>query len=220
MYRLSALFTCSALLLAGCASSAYKAKMPDLAGSCVSGLEQLKQLPLTYPAPANDKKGAEYVEFADAAQCYRATSKAPLPVVLYRLDGIVPPSQLDVSLVLSTGGTFAADVDLLDANFHKVKGYGFDQFTRRGTQYSLSIFLNSEEKEAKYLMLTPDSAEVGKNDTSVEAVRRNAMIPITTGAVTGYSYYATGTEKTAVRPLLAGGKFLIVAKPAQTTSQQ
>jgi len=197
-----------ALVATGCAATRYTAKLPNVDANCVDNLRAVNPLPLAY-LPGDDKlkkTASKPVEFASVATCYRAAEVAPVPVALYRFDGVAPPSEVSVAVTLSTGGTFAAKVDLLDAQLQPVRSYGFDTFVRRGTQYSLNVFLNDAAKMPSYLLISPDRAQVGKNDTTVGS-QTNAVVFPTGGAF----YY--GTETSSVRPFLEGGLVQVIAQP-------
>ncbi|MDG2519189.1 hypothetical protein [Lysobacter soli] len=200
------------LLASGCSSMGYKAQMPDVSANCVDSLPAIavSGTPLRFPAEGK-KPDAKYLEFAQVARCYRSNDGAPRPVALYRLDSITPPAEVDVSVSLSTGGTFAAAVEVLDADFQPVRRYGFSDFVRRGSLYSLTLFLNPSGRAPAYLMLTPDDGQVGKSDTAVGSFTNVVSAPVAaTGAVFMYS---TGTETRTVSPFLQGGKVLVVARP-------
>lgn len=203
-----------ALVLAasGCATTHYAAKLPDVSTNCVGSLSDVAAIPLKYATPEEDD--AEPVEFASIAKCYRPTGSDPTPVALYRFDGIAPPAELNVSVMLSTGGTLAAALDVLDAELQPMQHYGFERFVRRGSQYSLNVFLNPSDKLPAYLLLAPDKAQVGKSDTTVGSTSNPVVIPA--GPV--MFMYHSGSETNAVRPFLEGGQILITAKPQTTAS--
>lgn len=204
--------TLVALLLGGCAGVPYKAKMPLTdAGKCVEDLHAVPQIPLKYFAPAKDKdETAEpYVEFADIAQCFRVAGVGTTPVAVYRLDGVAPPAELGVSVTLSTGGTFAAAVEILDADFKSLRRYGFQDFVRRGTEYSLHIFLNQAGTPPAYVMLLADKTQAGKSDVALGSETTPIMIPA--GPV--FFVYNSGSETHSVRPFLEGGRVSMTAKP-------
>jgi hypothetical protein len=127
---------------------------------------------------------------------------------MYKLDGVTPPAEVDVTVQVSTGGTFAAAVEVLDSEFKSLRRYDFKDFTRRGQVYSLSVFLNEAGPAPAYVMLAPDDTQVGKSDTSLGSQNSPVLIPA--GPVM-FMYHA-GSETTAVRPFLAGGRVMIVAK--------
>lgn len=204
--RLFALFL--ACLLAGCATTAYRAKLPASDLQCSARLESIVPQPLRYAAVVDKDKAPPYIEFADVAQCH-ARADGNTPLVLYALDGVRPPAEIGVSVLLSTGGTFAASVQVLDANFQLLRSYSFDHFVRRGDEYSLHVFLNNDGPEPAYLLLSPDRAQAGKSDVAVGSHGSPVMIPA--GPV--MFMYTHGIESNAVRPFLEGGKLRVTARP-------
>ena len=201
-----------ALLLGGCAGVPYKAKLPLTDDSkCVENLHALPQISLKYFVPVKDKDATTepYVEFADIAQCFRVAGVGTTPVAVYRLDGVAPPSELGVSVTLSTGGTFAAAVEILDADFKSLRRYGFQDFVRRGDEYSLHVFLNKTGTPPAYVMLLADKTQAGKSDVALGSASTPVMIPA--GPV--FFIYNSGSETHSVRPFLEGGRVSMTAKP-------
>jgi hypothetical protein len=199
----------AAMLMSACATTSYKAQLPTLVETnCSDDLRQVRQIPLRL-ASAETERGA--VEFASLAQCLRIADAGTTPVALYRLDGVTPPAQVTVSVNLSTGGTFAAAVDVLDAEFRSLRRYGFEQFVRRGTEYSLDVFLNAtpDTGQPAYVLLSPDAGHVGKEDLAVGSQSSPMVIPA--GPV--MFVYHNGHETAARRPFLEGGLVLVQAKP-------
>lgn len=200
------------LLLGGCAGVPYKAKLPEtVASKCVEDLHALPQIPLKYFVPVKDNGATAepYVEFADVAQCFRVAGVGTTPVAVYRLDGVAPPAELTVSVTLSTGGTFAAAVEVLDAEFKSLRRYGFQDFVRRGTEYSLHVFLNQTGTPPAYVMLLADKTQAGKSDIALGSETTPVLIPA--GPV--FFIYNSGSETHSIRPFLEGGRVSMTAKP-------
>lgn len=194
----------------GCSTVAYNAEAPDL-GQCSASLDRMPTIPLRYPGPEEEIRATE---FARLASCYHAPDETPVPAALYVLEGVSLPAQVDVSVPLSQGGTFAAAVDVLDAGMASLKRYAFSEFIRRGSEYSLSIFLNPSDAEARYLMLSPDPEHVGKSDVAVGSMNGPVVIPA--GPV--MFMYNHGTETNQARPFGTGGKVSVVVRPQQDSS--
>lgn len=192
----------------GCATTPYKAKVLSTADmACVTDFADVERKPLR---PLDDKATEKlgYIEFADLAQCYR-NGDASTPLALYAFEGVSAPAEAKVSVLLSTGGTFAAAVDVLDAQFKPLQRHGFDAFVRRGDEYSLTVFLNPSDPVPAYLMLVPDQAQVGKKDITIGATATSTVIPA--GPV--MFIYTNGAETSAVREFMAGGKLKVTVKP-------
>jgi hypothetical protein len=199
----------AALIVSGCATTSYKAQLPTLVESqCVSDLRDVKQIPLRY-APSDPKAVPKPLEFASLAQCLRLGDAGTTPVAMYRFDGVAPPAQLEVSVNLSTGGTFAAAVDVLDSEYRSLRRHGFADFVRRGSVYSLDVFLNPNEAQPAYLLVSHDRAQAGKSDVAIGSTAAPMVIPA--GPV--MFVYNNGFETSAVRPFLEGGLLQVLAKP-------
>lgn len=217
--RIWGLWPVAALLLgSGCASMAYKAKAPNLGGQCADDLRNVAALPLRHTVTtdkASLKVSLKYTEFASIAHCYRPADAEAMAVALYRLDGVSPPSQLSVSVLLSPGGTFASSVEVLDAQYRPLQRYGFERFVRRGAQYSLNVFLNpSDQGVPAYLLLAPDRGQVGKVDTAVGS-QTNAMPIVTAGVM---FTFVSGTETQVARPFVDGGQVRVTSQPQSSAS--
>lgn len=196
-------------LLCGCAANAYKAKLPALAATsdCSARLAAIPAIPLA--AVASDPgKPRTYVEFADIAHCYDDAGQAT-PIALYALPDAAAPAELEVSVSLSAGGTFAAALELLDAQFRPIRRYGFDSFARRGSEYRLVAFLNAGGPRPAYAMLSPDPAQVGKSDTTVGSISTATVVPA------GPVMFAmqNGHETRVTRPFLEGGRISVALHP-------
>lgn len=198
----------SIAFIIGCATTPYRAKVPSTSDmACVTDFADVSRLPLR-PLDAKTTEKLGYVEFANVAQCYR-NADASTPLALYAIEGVSPPAEIAISVLLSTGGTFATAVDVLDAEFRSLQHHGFDAFVRRGDEYSMTIFLNPSAPAPAYLMLTPDAAQVGKQDVAIGSMTSSTMIP----AGPAMFVYNTGSETRAVREFLAGGRLKVTVKP-------
>ncbi|HEY1138704.1 MAG TPA: hypothetical protein VGE88_00650 [Lysobacter sp.] len=155
---------------------------------------------------------ATVVAVLQLSGCAAMNYKAAMPVVLYKLESITPPAEVKVSVQLSTGGTFAAALDVLDADMRPLHRYGFDAFVRRGSIYALDVFLNPSDHAPAYLLLMPDAAHVGRKDVTVGS--QNSVAPIFAGPV--MFAYRSSMEVETENPLLQGGKVRVVARPHRT----
>lgn len=197
----------AAVALSGCATTAYQAKIPAASANCVSRLESATHHPLmTAPADPKLRDKLPYVEFADVAQCLQA-AEGNTVLAVYSVDEATRPAQIDISLMPSPGGTFAAAAELLDGQFQRIERHPFSDFTRRGGEYSLSLFLN--RAGTAYLVLMPDQAQIGKQETMVGSVNNPMVIP--SGPV--MFVMNNGSETKSIRTFMAGGRLKVLLKP-------
>ena len=188
--------------LAGCASNpAYQAKLPQLGENCVQQFDAVKRTPLR-PLDAKSRDKQPYIEFADVAQCL-STTAGSTPLALYAIEAISPPAQIQISILPSAGGTFAAAVELLDAKFQRIERHPFTAFTRRGSEYSLSLFVN--DAVPAYVMLVPDDAQVGKRETMVGSINNQIIVP----AGPMLFLFNNGAEIKPMRAFMAGGRLKV-----------
>lgn len=200
----------AAVLLAGCAAQGVRqVPVADVSVGCVRSLGEISPMLLTPPLKPDNK--VPQVQFASVARCYTPESGVPTPVALYRLNGVAAPARIDIGVVLSTGGTLPATVDLLDEGFRSVKHFGFESFVRRGSQYSLSAFLNPSMPTARYVLIAPDRTQAGKQDVAIGSA--STPVPIVAGPVL-FTYHA-GSETNAVRPFVEGGLLSVTVSPQQ-----
>lgn len=191
-----------ALSLAGCATKPpYQARLPQLGDNCIQEFDSVKRMPLR-PLDAKARDKQPYVEFADVAQCL-STAEGTTALALYAIEAIAPPAQVQISILPSAGGTFAAAVELLDAKFQRIERYPFANFTRRGGEYSLTLFAN--DATAAYVMLVPDDAQVGKQETMVGSINNQVIVP----AGPMMFMFNNGAEIKPMRAFMAGGRLKV-----------
>lgn len=195
-----------AIALTGCASEpAYQAKLPQLGGNCVHRFDAVERMPLRVLDPKSRER-QPYVEFADVAQCL-TTAEGSTPLALYAIESIPQPAQIQVSILPSAGGTFAASVELLDVTFARIERHPFADFTRRGGEYSLAMFVN--DTRPAYVMLVPDPDQLGRQETMVGSVNHQIMVP----AGPMLFMFNNGVETKPMRAFLAGGKLRVIIRP-------
>lgn len=197
----------AAIALSGCATTAtYQAKIPAATVNCVGRLEAATHHPLlTAPSDPKLREKLPYVEFADVAQCLQA-AEGNTVLAVYSVDEATRPAQIDISLMPSPGGTFAAAAELLDGQFRRIERHPFSDFTRRGGEYSLSLFLN--HPGPAYLVLMPDQAQVGKQETMVGSANNPMVVP--SGPL--IFMVNNGSETKAIRTFMAGGRLKVLLK--------
>lgn len=200
----------AAAVASGCATGPNaRAQIPDVSMGCVAHLQDVAPTPLAYPTQPPER--IRHVQFASLARCVKPVEGEATPVALYRLEGVALPAQVDVSVLLSTGGTLAAVVELLDGEFRPVRRYGFDAFTRRGSEYSLVAFLNPSMGDVAYVSVAPDRGQAGKADVAIGAGAMTMAVPA--GPV--MFMYTSGTEANVSRPFVEGGQIRITVQPQQ-----
>lgn len=198
----------AATALSGCVTTTtYQAKVPAASGNCVSRLEMAPhQALLAAPTDPKLRDKLPYVEFADVAQCLQA-AEGNTVLTVYSIDEGTRPAQIDISLMPSPGGTFAAAAELLDGQFNRLERHPFNDFTRRGGEYSLSLFLN--HAGPAYLVLMPDQAQVGKRETMIGSANNPMVVP--SGPV--MFMVNNGSETKVIRTFMAGGRLKVLLKP-------
>ena len=194
------------LCLTACATKPpYQARLADTQADCVERFESVRRHPLAV-LDAKSRAKAPYVEFADVAQCLR-TAQGSTALALYAIDEASRPAQVDISILPSPSGTFAASAELQDARFQRIERHSFAEFTHRGGEYSLSLFL--DRAGPVYLMLVPDQDQVGKQESMIGSVNNQMVVPA------GPVMFAVnhGAETQTIRAFMAGGRLKVTMRP-------
>lgn len=198
------------LSLCACAARQQPVARVDMQQACAADITAMRAHPLQPTPPPADGKRAKpppMVDFASIGQCV-ATPSGRIAAALFRLQDTQPPAQISLSIVANADATLAAAATLLDARHQPLRRYGFDRFSRRGTTYTIDIFVNGDDRDAAYLLLSPDAAWVGKEDAGIRA-----------GTNTYSSYgpvffsYSVGYEEKNNRQLTDAGQLQIELKP-------
>lgn len=196
------------LLATACTHAVYHAKAPDTNTACAMSMQSLQPVALLPLNQASEAK-LKYAEFADISRCVVSPGNGkPEAVALYRFEDLTPPAEVDISSLLSPGGTFATSADLLDQTFHSVRHYPFGNFVRRGSTYSLSIFLNPADSGVRYLLISPDEANVGRSDVAIGTQSANVPVMVVPGAMV---LIVNGHESRVIRPFTEGGLIKVAA---------
>lgn len=160
MRRTLSLVACTSLLLAGCASKAPKppAEPPPWAasGPCASSLSEL---PETVLAP--NRQALWHGDFRGTATCLEH-SNAVEPVILLALDAHSAQQELDLFLHIGKDYLLSAAVTALDASRQPLRRYAFDDFTARGSHFSLRLF-PQPDSPAAYVLIAIDREAHGSN---------------------------------------------------------
>lgn len=201
-------------LLAGCATTLPR-PVPRVAldQACASGLDAIvAHRPFV---PDSKRKDPPRVQFADVAQCLEVDG-ARRPVALFDLAGSTEPFTISLRLNGGSGGTLAARAVLLDPSFRRVQEFGFGQFTRRGMDYSLTIFHRADQVRVRFLLLEPDNAYVGR--TTRYTTGQSYVIPIVTAVAVGS--YSDGVESSNELPLTDAGSLQVMVLPTTIETVQ
>ncbi len=193
---------CLALLLAACATEPMRRVALDQ--GCASSVAQLIAHPAFVPDAAKPKLKPKQAQFADYAACVERDGTRT-GAALFRIDQVAPPSTLTLTIVSDSRGTLAARIELLDADFNPVRSHGFDDFVRRGMQYTLDMFHNVGDPPIRYLLVSPDPARVGGVDQHFGAQTQTLFV--------GTGYYNHGVESVSSRPLGDAGTLIVSVRP-------
>ncbi len=203
-----------AAVLGGCATSGpsvHEARRLELDRStCVSEISALDSVAI--PRKLGEKKQKlPLFKFENLARCLLAADGTAVPVAVFQTDGKLP-SEIHISLFVGASTAFAAAVDLLDQERRLVRTVPFSQFTRRGSSYTGSIFMNAADSDIRYLVFRPDADSVGGAHSSTAGIRSQVpyVIPIPGGVI--YGSVATGSERVMQTWLSEVGTFSIHAE--------
>lgn len=196
-----------AALLAGCASQPPPRRVA-LDAVCVSDVAGLRSRQIPVRAP-DVKKRPPFIDFADVGECLE-NGGTRTAATLFALPDTSMRAHVALTVRADVAATLATTAMLLDADYRPVRSHGFGDFVRRGTTYTLDIFLNpGEGGSAAYLLLTPDAGWVGMVDESTRGGSTTGVIPA--GPV--MFAYTSGHEAKIRREMTDAGSFLIELVP-------
>lgn len=176
--------------------------------TCVASVGQLTAHPAFVPDPAEPKRKPRQAQFADYAGCLERDGDRT-GAALFRIDQVPAPSTVTLTIVSDPRGTLAARVELLDEGFKVVRSHRFDEFVRRGSQYSLDMFHNAGDPPVRYLLVSPDAASVGEVDQQMSSQMQTLFV--------GTGFYMHGTENVSNRPLGDAGNLVVSVRPQGST---
>jgi hypothetical protein len=160
------------MLLAGCAAKAPKppAEPPPwtATGPCAASLAEL---PSTVLAPS--KRALWQGDFRAAAACLEYSGTAR-PVILLALDEGSAQQELDLFLHIGSDYLLGAAVSLLDASRQPLRSHRFDDFTARGTHFSLRLF-PQPGSAATYVLIEVDRAAHGSDLDRISGQRLQSV---------------------------------------------
>ncbi len=182
---------------------------------CVENISQVPtvSIPRVLPPASKSKPIAPY-EFEQIAGCARSTEGNAVPVAVFQTDGRVP-TEIRIVLIVRSSAAFAAAVDLLDADYRRVRTMPFADFLRRGSSYTGTLFLNAGDEAVRFLVFRPDADSVGGSYTTTSGIGQLTpyVIPIPGGVV--YGSVSSGVEVTLKTWLSEVGSFSIIAADYQ-----
>ena len=181
------------ILFAGCSAPRKEAARFDYSKkSCAQSVEALPLNNIPRITKENPKAMLN-VDFQKAASCIQAGDGQPVPVLLLGLDGKVP-SEVNLTVAIVSEVAFASAVDLLDADKRIVRTVGFEQFSKRGGSYTLTLFLNESDANVRFLALRADTSKVGSADESLVGVTNTTPLVVAAGSSLFFSNFVTGSE--------------------------
>lgn len=160
------------LLLAGCAGKApkpppepppWKATTP-----CVSALAELPRIPLL-----PNKQTLWHGDFRTIAACLER-SNANHPVILLALDAESAQQELDLLLHIGKDYLLGAAISVLDEAHQPLRNHAFDDFTRRGSHFSLRLF-PQPGRFAAYVLIEVDDEAHGSDIDRISGRRIQSM---------------------------------------------
>lgn len=195
----------AAALLAGCATTTPPRRVA-LDATCVTSIQGLQAYPVPVSTP-EQKKPAPFIDFADVGQCM-ASGASKMAAALFDLRMVRPPVLASITIQANSAATLATAITLLDSQRTPIRRVGFNEFVRRGDSFTLDVFVNRSDRDAAYLLLTPDAAWVGKADVSVRGGFSTMVIPVGVGVFA----FNKGFEARTTRQLTDAGKLRIEIK--------
>jgi hypothetical protein len=163
--------------------------------------------PVETPTDGKKPKSAPFIDFASIGQCI-STGSGKIAAALFRLEDVQPPAQVSLTISARPTATLAAAVTLLDSHHQPLRRYGFEKFSRRGTSYTLDVFINADDADVAYLLLSPDAAWVGKEDSGIHSGTNTYT---SSGPV--FFSYNVGYEEKVNRQLTDAGSLQLEVKP-------
>ena len=163
-----------ATLAVGCARTAAKPKPVALEGECVATVAELPVNPVQLLAEGTKSK-LRPRDFSEVARCLRTGDGGKIAAALFRLENAPTPANLRVIMSEKSGQVLAAAVTTLDAEYTVLDRTGFDRFVNRGTSNSVDIVLN--DPKVRYVLVTPDNAQVGKSEKTYRTQSNATAVP-------------------------------------------
>jgi hypothetical protein len=151
---------------------------------------------------SNDHRKPKMTEFVidSRGTCLLAADGKTVPALLIRIEPTAQAINLKLTSVSGKDSTLPARVAILDGQFAETKAYSFDRFTKRGADYTTTLFLNPSDA-VRYLLATPDADWIGRQSQTTQGRRWTAFW--STGLVMGT--ISNGTEERRSIPFAVFG---------------
>lgn len=131
---------------------------------CVDAISALQ--PRSIPVPDKNDSPAIFV-FDSSSVCLRDAQNNRRPALLLSLADVSIPAEILISSSGRGEVTLAPVISVLDKDFIEQSRYPFERFTKRGTDFSMSVFLNDAGRQAAYLLIVADDVWLGKDNLTV-----------------------------------------------------
>ncbi|QBB69151.1 hypothetical protein ELE36_01455 [Pseudolysobacter antarcticus] len=155
--------------------------------ACVDAISALQ--PRSIPPPDKNDSPAVFV-FDSSSVCLRDAQNTRRPALLLSLAEVSIPAEILISSSGRGEVTLAPLISVLDKDFIEQSRYPFEKFTKRGTDFSMSVFLNDAGRQPAYLLIVADDVWLGKDNLTVAGKSQTTVW--STGLVTGA--YTSGYE--------------------------
>ena len=195
-----------AATLAGCAATQPAHKV-DLASTCIGNIAELPVTPV-YPLAADSKQKVRPRDYSEVAHCVESAEGQRMAAALFRLEEPPMPANLRVVMSERAGEVLAAAVTTMDENFVVIGRTGFDRFVNRGTSNTVDVVLN--DPRVRYVLITPDDAQVGKSEKQFRTQTNTATIPVGAAMVT----WTSGAAQENMRAYSDAGFISLFLTPA------
>jgi hypothetical protein len=153
--------------------------------------------------------------------CLR-TDAGPMSYLAFRLLEFESPYSVTVESEQVGGVLFAPQLGLMDEAGHVSRRLAFEDFSLRGTLLRATVFVNAENAQERYLIVTSAVGQVGQ--TRQPIVAQVTMIPVLTGLLP--MMWVSGSEYQGQYTLAHNGQIRMQAQfapgavPAKSQAQK
>lgn len=195
------------VLATACATAPAPVRV-DLTQLC---LTDIRQLPVNVASQASleGERKIKPRDYSQFARCVESNDGAKLAVALFKMEDLPTPVLVRVIITDSHGGVLAAAVTTLDENYSPQARIGFDRFINRGGTHVADVIVN--DPKVRYILISPDSASVGKSEKQFGTQINSATIPVGLGAM----FVLTTSKATVASTAYSdAGMLTVVMRPA------